>query len=169
MVALINGHPGEVLDGSMSFAQIIGSASARIEVSSPTALTIGASLVMRAPDGAIYPLKPTPVATAIAADSGMYRTWLALTDSSVQLGDGLRCTIESTFTDDVWQAPARAVTTTSKGNVVWRRRNSTVEQIVVEVLQTSGASVLLRGPFEVGDDISADGSATQQQSPKGQP
>ncbi len=159
VVASIDGRPGEVLDGSASFARIVGPAHARIEVASPAALVLGETLTMLSSDGKRYELVPTPISSTTAADTGMHRTWFALADASVQLGDGLRCTIEWTLSDNVWQAPAGAVATTAEGSMVWRRRGGIVQRIVVQVLRSSGASVLVHGALQPGDEVSADGAA----------
>lgn len=165
VVASLSGHPGEVLDGSTPLARIIGPALARIEVSSPAALMIGETLTMTSADGARYKLAPTPVSSVVAADTGMHRTWFALADSTTRLGDGLRCTLEWSVADGVWEAPAGAVATTPEGSAVWRRRDDKVERVIVEVMRSSGTSILLRGPLQDGDMLSADGATGSTTKP----
>lgn len=165
VVSSISGHPGEVLDGATAFAHIIGPGVPRIEVTSPTALTVGETLTMRLGDGRSYQLSPTPVSSIVEADTGMHQSWFALVDSTVQLGDGMRCTVEFHVSDNVWEAPVGAVATTSNGSVVWRRRKGVVERISVQVLRASGASVLIQGTFEAGDELSADGTAAMGGQP----
>ncbi len=158
IVSEINGHPGEVLEQASSIARIVGTASARIEASSPVSLTVGNSLSMIAADGKTYDLVPTPISTLVSPDTGMHKTWFSLLDASTRLGDGQRCTLEWSLSEDVWEAPAAAIVSSESGSVLWRRRDSTVSQVTVQVLKSSGSSVLVQGELIDGDQVAADGN-----------
>ncbi len=158
VVASVNGHPGEVMDGSSPFAEIVGSAKSRIEVSSPSPLMIGESLAMRSADGEHYELNPQALSSVVKADTGMHLTWFALATPSTLLSDGMRCTVEFSVSEEVWEAPAGAIATGPDGRFVLRRRAGKVERVAVQRMRGSGASVLLRGDFKSGDELSADGT-----------
>lgn len=159
IVSEIHGHPGEVLAEASPVVRITGAANARIEASSPVALTVGDSLSMISADGSSYELDAKPISTVISADTGMHKTWFSLADSSVRLSDGLRCTLEWSLSSNVWETPLASISTKEKGTVLWRRREGKVSQIPVQVLQSSGSSVLVQGELKEGDLVAADGSA----------
>ena len=161
IVSEIKGHPGEVLEEASSIARIVGTASARIEASSPVSLTVGNSLSMIAADGRSYALVPTPISTLVSPETGMHKTWFSLLDASTRLGGGQRCTLEWSLSENVWEAPAASISTTENSSFLWRRRNSKVSQVVVQVLKSSGSSVLVQGELKDGDQVAADGSALE--------
>ncbi len=165
VVASIAAHPGEVLDGSMTFAEIIGPARARIEVSSPGALAPGESLTMVTSEGQRYDLHPKPISTVVEADTGTHQTWFELKDSTVVLSDGLRCSVQFSVSEDVWEIPVGAVATAPEGPMVWRRRGAEVKRISVQIFSGSGASILVRGDIAAGDFVSADGTAGGPRTP----
>lgn len=164
VVSTIRAHPGEVLDGAMTFAEIIGPAHARIEVSSPGALAVGEKVTMVTADGLRYELAPKPISTVVKSDTGMHQTWFALKDTSVLLSDGLRCSVEFGVSDDVWEVPVRAAVNTENDTTLLRRRGEVVKRIPIEIHSRSGASLLVRGELKAGDMVSADGSAAAQEA-----
>ncbi len=158
IVATMEGHPGEVLKEATPIAQVVGKASARVEVTSANALRAGSNYSMVSADGHTYPLNPSPVSSIVAADTGMHTTWFALQESQTPLGDGQRCTVNWKSSEDQWEGPIDAIVTTSQGSMVWRKRKGEVERVVVTVVNASGASLWLQGPFVDGDQIAADGT-----------
>ncbi len=162
VVASISAHPGEVLDGAMTFAEISAPARARIEVSSPGALAPSTSISMLTADGFRYELIPQPVSTVVQTDSGMHLSWFDLKDRSAVLNNGLRCSVEFSVSEDLWEVPSGAV---ADGTTLVRRRGDVVAKIPVVVLSGSGASVLVRGDLQAGDFVSANGSAAGPGAP----
>ena len=158
VVASISAHPGEVLDGAMTFAEISAPARARIEVSSPGALAPATSISMRTADGLRYDLMPQPVSSVTQTDSGMHLTWFEIKDPAAVLSNGLRCSVEFSVSEDLWEVPSGAIAKVSEVTMLLRRRGEVVTQIPVVVLSGSGASVLVRGDLQAGDVVSADGT-----------
>ncbi|GEM_PF-1531082 len=156
VVASVFSHPGEVVDGSEPIATIIGKAPARIEVRSPAPLVLGTSLTMHGSDGQRHELNATPITSILDAKTGMNKTWFVLRDLSVSLGDGMACTVRWSVQADVWQVPAASVTTTGDGSLLWRLRSGVPEAISVQILNSSGSSVLVRGALADGDSVAAD-------------
>ena len=114
---------------------------------------------MQGSDGQRHELNPTPITSIMDAKTGMHKTWFALRDLAVPLGDGMSCTIQWSVNADIWQVPAASVKTSAEGSLLWRLRSGTPQKIPVQILNSSGSSILVKGALTDGDSVAADATA----------
>lgn len=155
IVTELSARPGRSFDpGAMPIARLTGKAPARIEVQTAKAWPEATSVVFTASDGRLVELDPSPVSSVVIPADGTTRSWFDPKDS-VELPDGLVGIAEVFAARDVWEVPAAAIRQSGNQSVVMRRRDERVERVQVEVLTASGASALVRGPFEPGDWVAS--------------
>lgn len=141
------------------FATIVGAGEARIEVRSPEPLPPTTGAIFESAGGAEVALGAEPIARVIDPGDGTVVTWLAPTEP-VDLPDGLRGRVRLSLAgDDLWQVPSSSVVPVDGGAQVVRRTNGDFERVSVQVVATSGASSIVRGPLREDDVVAAQPSA----------
>lgn len=157
----LNALPGETLDpGGAPLARIFGEGPIRVEVRTTSAWPVGAHAVLELADGEIIPLEPDPVASVIDPDAGTRIHWFSPVQER-SLPNGLRGVVRLAAAAGVWEVPAGAILQVGEGSFAVRRRAGRVERVEVEVMASSGASALVRGPLQTGDQIAADAVRVQ--------
>lgn len=106
-------------------------------------------------DGREIPLRGEPVAGVIDPDAGTHVHWL-VPEEDRPLPDGLRGVVRLAAGAGLWEVPAGAVLQQGTTSTVLRRRVGGVAQVEVVVAVSSGASALVRGPLQEGDEVAAD-------------
>lgn len=155
IITELSAHPGRSFDSSaIPIARLTGRASARIEVQSAKSWPEATSVVFTASDGRRVLLDPKPVSSAVIPADGTTRAWFDPKEP-VELPDGLVGTAEVFAARDVWEVPAAAIRQSGELSAVLRRRADRNERVEVEVLTASGASAIVRGPFEPGDLVAS--------------
>lgn len=141
----LGGQLGEVVEGQGApVAVIVGEGPARVEARFLHAPPAGCAMRFVAVDGAVWPLKPTPVARVIEADDGASVLWFEPQEERLAFA-GLRGSVECVSDDpSVVQVPATAVGRVGETLVVYRREEATVRAVPVALLMSSGASALVR-------------------------
>lgn len=158
IVVEVDAQPGEIRDaGTGPLARIRGEGSARVEVRTPSPWPQGERATLELADGREIALRGEPVASAIDPTSGTHMHWL-VPEEERSLPDGLRGVVRIAARDGIWEVPAGAVQQEGTSSTVLRRRAGGVTQIEVVVVTSSGASALVRGPLQKGDEVAADPS-----------
>ena len=166
VVVELPARTGEIREaGAGPLARIFGEAAARVEVRTSEAWPAASSLAFEASDGRTIALTPAPIATVIDPHDGTRVSWYAPTEP-ILLPDGLSGTARMAAADDVWEVPVGAVAQRTGESELLRRRGSSQETVSVDVLGTSGASALVRGPLAEGDRVAADLSAHAEPGPE---
>jgi len=140
--------------GVAAIAQVMGKASARIEVRTAEHWPKASRIVFSAGDGKDIELEPTPVASVVVPEDGTIRSWFG-PKTSVALPDGLVGTAKVLAAEDVWEVPSRSIRQQEGESALMRRRGDVTERVRVEVLAASGTSALVRGPFAPGDLVAS--------------
>lgn len=166
VVVQLRARVGETVEpGDEALARILGEGPARIEVRTTRAWPAASGVVFEADDGREVALDPTPLASIVDPADGTRASWYA-TSEPIALPDGLVGRARVTAADDVWEVPVTAVTQrTGRSELVRRRADGEVERVAVEVLGSSGASALVRGPLAAGDRVAADETERAEATP----
>jgi multidrug efflux pump subunit AcrA (membrane-fusion protein) len=147
---------GEIREaGSGPLARIYGEAPARVEVRTSEAWPTASAVTFDASDGRRFELAPTPLSTVVDPHDGTRVSWYAPRETVV-LPDGLAGRARVVTSDDVWEVPVGAVAQRTGESELLRRRGDSQETVSVEVLGSSGASALVRGPLTEGDRVAAE-------------
>ena len=155
VVVEVSGRTGEVIEPGTPVVRIVGSGAPRVEVRSPGTWPQLGALRFVALDGRSLSLAPEPVSSVVDPHDGSRVSWFdPLEDASFE--EGVVGTVFAEATD-AWQVPAAAVSTSPAGSTVVRRRGELVERVPVEVVTSSGAAAIVRGPFAPGDTVAEDG------------
>lgn len=156
VIVELNAIPGEIIEaGGPPLARISGEGPIRVEVRTTSVWPGGTSVVLELADGEVIPLAPEPLASVIDPDAGTRIYWFSPTEQRA-LPNGLRGTVRLAAAAGVWELPAGAVLQVGQSSFVVRRREDGVERVQVDVVSSSGASALVRGPLQSGDRIAAD-------------
>jgi cobalt-zinc-cadmium efflux system membrane fusion protein len=154
VLVALHARVGEIqADGPL--AVIRGEADARVEVRPGGAWPAAAALAFVAFDGRRVALQPEPIASMVDPEDGTTAYWYAPVDATA-LPDGLAGAVQLAPGGETWEVPARALAQRTGRSELLRRRGEAVERVTVEVLASSGASAIVRGPLEVGDRIAAE-------------
>lgn len=157
VVSAVRARRGEVVDpGAEPIARILGEAPARIEVRTAEAWPPATALSFVAVDGRSIELAPEPLATVVDPDDGTRLSWYAPLDAGARFQEGVRGVVQITGTTNLWQVPVSAVAQRTGESAVVRRRQGEEARVTVQVLATSGASALVRGDLQEGDEVAAD-------------
>jgi multidrug efflux pump subunit AcrA (membrane-fusion protein) len=146
---------GSYQPGVMPIARVLGEASARVEVRTAKPWPPASSVVFRSGDGREIALKPEPLASVVVPSDGTRRSWFEPLEAQT-FPDGLTGTAEVSAEADVWEVPASAIRQRGIKNALVRQRGDTTSEVEVEVVTASGASALVRGPFEAGDEVASE-------------
>jgi multidrug efflux pump subunit AcrA (membrane-fusion protein) len=138
-----------------AIARVLGEASARIEVRTAKPWPDANSVTFRTGDGRDIALNPTPIASVVVPSDGTTRSWFEPKEA-VTFPDGLVGTATVAAAEDVWEVPASAIRQRGGRSVLVRRRGDTTAEVEVKVATASGASALVRGPFELGDQVASE-------------
>ena len=156
IVVELDAQPGEIREAAAGpLARIRGEGSARVEVRTPGPWPAGDRAVLELTDGREIPLRGEPVAGVIDPDAGTHVHWL-VPEEDRPLPDGLRGVVRLAAGAGLWEVPAGAVLQQGTTSTVLRRRVGGVAQVEVVVAVSSGASALVRGPLQEGDEVAAD-------------
>jgi multidrug efflux pump subunit AcrA (membrane-fusion protein) len=140
--------------GAQPIARLTGEASARIEVKTAERWPDATSVLFTANDGRRVALDPKPAASAVVPSDGTFRSWFDPKEP-IDLPDGLTGIAQVFAAEDVWEVPAGSILQKGDDSVVLRRRDDVSERVEVEVIAASGASALVRGPFQPGDLVAS--------------
>jgi membrane fusion protein, heavy metal efflux system len=155
VVAELDAVPGEMrAPGGPPFARIRGTAAIRVEVRTSGPWPEEVSATLHLPGERPVRLVPVPVASTMDAATGTRVHWLSPEDGP-SLADGLRGTVRLAADANVWEVPAHAVGQTSDGAHVTRKRGSETKPVAVEVITSAGASALVRGDLQGGDQVAS--------------
>lgn len=162
VVRTLDARLGETREaGAPPFARIVGAGDVRIEVRSSEPLPANAEPVFEAADGARVPLAREPIASLVDPSDGMRVTWLA-PSAPVPLFDGLRGRVRLTLdAADLFQVPTSALIVEGDGASLRRREGEASADVRVQVVASSGASSIVRGPLREGDLVAADPGALE--------
>lgn len=136
-------------------ARVLGEASARVEVRTAKPWPRASAVVFRSSDGRQIALNPTPLASVVVPSDGTTRSWFE-PEEELALPDGLVGTARVSAAEDVWEVPATSIGQRGRKSLVVLRRGDTLEEVEVEVAAASGASALVRAPFEAGDQVAGE-------------
>lgn len=166
VVTRLRARVGETVEpGDEALARIAGEGPARIEVRTARAWPTARRVEFEADDGRTIALDPAPLATALDTEDGTQVRWYAPAEPTA-LPDGLVGRARVTVADGVWEVPAAAVTQrTGRSEVARQTADGAIERVEVEVLGSSGASALVRGPLRAGDRVAADGTERGEVAP----
>ncbi|MCZ7677525.1 MAG: efflux RND transporter periplasmic adaptor subunit [Sandaracinaceae bacterium] len=163
-VRTLDARLGELREpGAEPIATIVGAGDARIEVRSSEPLAPFASATFEAADGPSVPLRAEPIAVVTDPAEGTHVTWLAPA-AAVRLEDGLRGRVRLRLdAPEVVEVPSSALVPTDTGAVVVRRDGDTYARVPVEVVASSGATSLVRGPLAEDDVVARNPSALESE------
>lgn len=141
----LGGQLGEVVEGQGApVAVIVGEGTPRVEARFLHPPPDGCTLRFAAVDGAVWPLRPTPLARVVEADDGAVVLWFAPADERLAFA-GLRGAVECVSDDPaVVQVPSAALGREAAGLVVYVQREGAALRVPVTLLTSSGASALVR-------------------------
>ncbi len=161
VVRSLDARPGEIRDpGANPFAQIVGEGSARIEVRSTEPLPTDTAASFEGSDGTHVQLAQEPIAHVVDPADGTHVTWLAPANPHAALSNGLRGRVRLRIADEnAWEVPSTALVPAPEGMSVRRRTPDGAEPVSVEVLASSGATAIVHGPLQEGDEVAAAPSA----------
>lgn len=161
VVVELNAIPGEMVEvGGPPLARISGEGPIRVEVRTTSVWPGGTTVVLQLADGEVIPLEPEPLASVIDPDAGTRIYWFSPVEQRA-LPNGLRGTVRLAAAAGVWEVPAGAILQMGQSSFVVRRRSGGVERVQVEIVSSSGASALVRGPLQADDRIAADAVRAQ--------
>lgn len=146
-------------------ARIAAEGDTRIEARLAHAPPAGASFELRLPDGTRTPVRLLGRAPVVDGRDGTTPAWLAPEDG-LRLPAGLAGRLSVLVDDAAVAVPARAVALVDGEPHVTRNGKRGVERVRVEVLATSGADAVVRGPLAVGDEVAADASLATPMAPE---
>lgn len=136
-------------------ARVLGESSARVEVRTAKPWPRASAVIFRSSDGRQIALHPKPLASVVVPSDGTTRSWFE-PQEELALPDGLVGTARVSAADDVWEVPATSVGQHGQKSLVVRRRADRLEEVEVEVAAASGASALVRGPLQPGDQVASE-------------
>lgn len=155
IVTELSARPGRSFEpGAMPIARLTGKAPARIEIQTAKGWPDATSVVFTSSDGRRIELEPSPVASVVMPSDGTTRYWFD-PKTPIELPDGLVGIAEVFAAQDVWEVPAAAIRQRGERSVVMRRRAERSETVEIEVVAASGASALVRGPFDAEDLVAS--------------
>lgn len=155
LVVALSARVGEIREpGAEPLARIRGEGAARIEVRTTEAWPRARELRFESFDGRRVALRTSPLASTVDPDDGTRVSWYAPVEA-VALSDGLRGTVHLATPEEVWEVPVGAVAQRTGASELLRLRGSEPERIGVEVVGSSGAAALVRGPLREGDRVAA--------------
>jgi cobalt-zinc-cadmium efflux system membrane fusion protein len=167
----LGGQLGEVVEGQGApVAVIVGEGPARVEARFLHAPPAGCAMRFVAVDGAVWALKPTPVARVIEADDGASVLWFEPQEERLAFA-GLRGSVECVSDDpSVVQVPATAVGRVGETLVVYRREEASGAGGAggaVDVVGGVGAGAGERGGGAAGGDDGGGGRGGAGAGPGG--
>jgi hypothetical protein len=151
----------------LPLAHIAGEGEVQIEARLSAALPPAAHVAFVTPAGETVPVRAIGSAPVVDARDGTRLSWYApdLPAQSPRLPAGLLGRLRVTLPagSGVVAVPARALLPGDGGaagqGTVLLRRGAEIQKLPVEVLSTSGADALVRGPLREGDEVAAEASA----------
>ncbi len=141
--------------GAAPIARVLGEGAARVEVRTSKRWPKAKSVVFEGGDGQKIELNPSPVASVVVPSDGTVLTWFEPLEA-ISSPDGLLGTARISASVDLWEVPAGAIGQKGDKTVVMRRRGDEIEPVEVEIVAASGASALVRGPFEAADLVASE-------------
>lgn len=171
VVVEVNARPGEMRSPeSGALAQVVGEGQVRVEARFPSTPPAGASYAFVGPDGLPIELVPESLSPQATDADAARLGWFSL-GSGAALPAGLpgRVLVRLQDAEGVVALPAGAVTVLDGRPVVFVREGESPALRPVQVVASSGNTVLVRAadgePFEVGASFAADAAITASEAP----
>lgn len=157
-------------EASAALVRVAADGPARLEARLSVRPPEDASFAFVSPQGIAVPVRWVGQSPVVDAADGTWRAWFEPEDTAAVLraGQGGRLRIQAAAGEDTVLVPARALAFDSARTVVFTRggEGQPVRR-EVEVLATSGAEALVKGPLSARDAVAADGAALLLESQAG--
>jgi cobalt-zinc-cadmium efflux system membrane fusion protein len=171
IVVEVDAAIGEMREGAgRPIARIVGEGEPRIQARTAHLLPRGARFEFIAAGGARTEVTRLSQSPAIDARDGTRLSWFEA-PRGARLPGGLsgRLRVILDSADGVAAVPAGAVALDASKTYVTVRDSNGSRRVEVEVLATSGADALIRGPIVVGQEVAAEGQPSGAAAPGARP
>ena len=149
-------HMGQVREpGTGPMIRIVGTGGSRVQARLVAAIPEGSRFEFVLGDGRVVELGRRPTTTLVVPEDGTTLAWWDVASDAGALTPGLAGRVRGKIVDEsLLQVPSAALAFEGDRTVVFRRgADEKPVPVEVEVVASSGATALVRGPLTVGESV----------------